>query len=275
MPTGHDPVMQTTARSGQAHPGPGLPEPALLELRQHTRLGVVGVWAAAALPMAALAWLVAPAIAEPAAGDVDWFRALALTMTAGLVWQGLLVAGLVLAEQQTLRWSVVRRALWLTRPTLADGRSPRWLWWLLLPLSLGFAAEQLVPSPPFPESRDLGSFLGSDTGRAFLEGSWGWFGVLVVMVVFNTVLGEELLFRGWLLPRMQQAFGRADWVANGVLFATYHLHMPWAIPAALLDTFWLSWASRRFRSAWFGIIVHSMQSVVILVLTALLVAGLG
>ena len=56
------------------------------------------------------------------------------------------------------------------------------------------------------------------------------------MCVFNTVLGEELLFRGYLLPRMAGVFGRYDWVANGVIFAAYHLHVRWAIPAALVDT---------------------------------------
>ena len=30
----------------------------------------------------------------------------------------------------------------------------------------------------------------------------GWFAVLVALVVFSTVLGEELLFRGLLLPRI-------------------------------------------------------------------------
>ena len=51
------------------------------------------------------------------------------------------------------------------------------------------------------------------------------------MFLFNTVLGEELLFRGFLLPRMNGAFGRGDWLANGVLFAAYHLHVPWAMPS--------------------------------------------
>jgi membrane protease YdiL (CAAX protease family) len=84
----------------------------------------------------------------------------------------------------------------------------------------------------------------------------------VALAVFNTVLGEELLFRGLLLPRMRGVFGRWDWVANGVLFALYHLHVPWAIPTALVDTVALAYPARRFRSAWLGIIVHSAQSVV-------------
>jgi membrane protease YdiL (CAAX protease family) len=104
-------------------------------------------------------------------------------------------------------------------------------------------------------------------------GSWGWFAVAVVMFLFNTVLGEELLFRGLLLPRMHGAFGDRDWVANGGLFAAYHLHVPWAIPTALLDTFILSYPTKRFRSARIGIAVHSAQSVVFTLLLVSLVVG--
>ena len=38
--------------------------------------------------------------------------------------------------------------------------------------------------------------------------------LILVMFLFNTVLGEELLFRGFFLPRMNGAFGRGDWAAN-------------------------------------------------------------
>ena len=90
------------------------------------------------------------------------------------------------------------------------------------------------------------------------------------MQVFNTVLGEELLFRGLLLPRMQGAFGRWDWAANGVLFAVYHLHVPWVIPQAFVDIC-VPWAAKRYRSALVGIAVHSVQSVFFTVLVLALV----
>jgi membrane protease YdiL (CAAX protease family) len=94
------------------------------------------------------------------------------------------------------------------------------------------------------------------------------------MGIFNTVLGEELLFRGYLLPRMNGAFGERDWAANGVLHATYHLHMPWHIPVALLDMFVMARPSKRHRSALIGIAVHSVQTVVITGLVlALVLAG--
>ena len=59
---------------------------------------------------------------------------------------------------------------------------------------------------------------------------------------------------------MNGQFGRWDWVANSVLFALYHLHVPWVVPQALLDTFILAYPSKRYRSALVGIIVHSAQS---------------
>jgi uncharacterized protein len=130
----------------------------------------------------------------------------------------------------------------------------------------------MVPAIPGPSGRDFGEILGSERGAAFFNGAWGWFALLVVSVVFNTMLGEELLFRGLLLPRMRAAFGRGDWVANGVLFTLYHLHQPWVIPATLVDGIFLeAYPTRRFQSAWMGIIAHSVQSVFVIAVVLVLV----
>ena len=53
------------------------------------------------------------------------------------------------------------------------------------------------------------------------------------------------------------------WLAKGVPFAGYHLHVPWVVPATLLDSFTLAYPAKRYRSAWMGIAVHSAQSVVL------------
>jgi membrane protease YdiL (CAAX protease family) len=246
-----------------------------VEIPQYTRRAILAVWAAAALPMAALAWLVAPVLKDRFAGDgnVPMFKALFLCLTAGLVWQFILVAVLVGREQRRLRWSTIREALWLRSPrSPRSGRVGGRLWLIVIPLTLAFGAEELLSGGiPTPANRDMGTFLDSEAGRHFLSGNWGWFGIVVLSVVVCTVLGEELLFRGFLLPRMNGAFGRGDWVANGVLFAGYHLHMPWAIPTTLLDTFILAYPSKRYRSAWIGIAVHSIQSVVITAIVLTLV----
>jgi CAAX protease family protein len=233
-------------------------------VRQYSLGQILGVWAAAALPMGVLAWIVAPWLRDQLGGDEPLAQALLICLTAGLIWQFLLVVILLRRELGTLEWSRVRDALWLRAPrSPKSGRVGGRLWWWLLPFIFISALEALIVIPG-PDIRDFADFADSDPGKEFFEGAWGWFAVVVVFAVFNTVLGEELLFRGLLLPRMQDAFGRGDWVANGVLFAAYHLHEPWVMPSTLLDIFALSYPSRRFQSAWMGIIVHSVQSVVVI-----------
>lgn len=242
-----------------------LPIPAALP--QLTLGGILAVWAAATVPMGLLVWVVAPLVADGIGGPGALARAMILALTAGLVWQFLLVLFLVRREQGTLRWPVVREALWLRSP-----RNPRTgrrggLMWLVVPvLAIGVAAREFVPQLPHPEDLDFFSFMGSAAGRDLLAGAWGWFTVLLVMALFNTVLGEELLFRGYLLPRMAGTFGRWDWVANGLVFAAYHVHRWWGLPGILLGTLLYAGPSKWCRSALVGIAVHSVQSVVLVVM---------
>jgi membrane protease YdiL (CAAX protease family) len=229
-----------------------------------SRRTVLKVWAAAALPMGLLAWVVAPLLAHAFSGPTALGRAVILTLTTGLIWQFVLVLIVVRREQGTLRWPVVKAALWLQAPrSPSGGRVGGRLWLVLVPCLLIFGAEEFIPEPGLVAGHDLPTFMESAAGTQLLSGNWTWFAAIAILVVFNTVLGEELLFRGLLLPRMR-AFGRADWVANGILFAVYHLHMPWAIPTVLVDTFALAYPSRRYRSALIGIAVHSAQTIVVL-----------
>jgi membrane protease YdiL (CAAX protease family) len=246
-----------------------------VEIPQLRIPGIFAVWAAAALPIAALAWLVAPALEDRFAGIgiVPMFKALIVCLTAGLVWQFVLVAILVGREQRTLRWSTVREALWLRSPRSPhSGRLGGRLWLIVIPLIVVVAAvNELIPTFWAPKNRVLATLVTSDAGKAFLDGAWGWYALLLAMFLFNTVLGEELLFRGYLLPRMNGAFGRGDWVANGLLFTVYHLHVPWVMPATLLESFLLAYPTKRYRSAWIGIAVHSAQSVFFALLILVLV----
>jgi membrane protease YdiL (CAAX protease family) len=259
--------LTTTARGEAAASSVEIPQ---LRIR-----GILAVWATAAFPMAVLAWLVAPMLADRFAGDGDvpMAKALIVSLAIGMVWQFVLVAILVGREQRTLRWPTVREALWLRSPrSPRSGRIGGRVWLVVIPLIVLFTASQeLLALVPSPANREFASLIESDAGKAFLDGAFGWYGLILVMFIFNTALGEELLFRGYLLPRMEGAFGHRDWVANGLLFAGYHLHVPWAIPGSLLDMFTLAYPTKRYRSAWIGIAVHSAQSVFLAVLLLTLV----
>ena len=242
-------------------------------IRQLSLLGVIGVWAAATVPMAVGAWVLAPLIAAGSTSPFALAQALIVVLTAGMVWQFVMVVALVFVEQRSLRWAVLRDALWLRAPqNPKTGKRGGRMWWAAPIFLVAFALEELLPFeiPPVA-GRDFGEFLGAPEGQAMLSGSLPWLLIIFAFFVFNTVLGEELLFRGYLLPRMSGVFGKRDWIANGVMFAVYHLHIPWVIPIALIDTFVFSLPSRRYRSAWIGIIAHSGQSLVLFPLVVLLV----
>ena len=235
-------------------------------MRQYSLAQILGVWAAAALPMAFLAWIAVPLLRDELGGDEPFVKALLICLPVGLIWQFVLVLILLRRELGGLEWPRVRDALWLRRPRdPKTGRVGGRVWWWALLFVLLAGLWQTVPGIEGPSPRDLGDFLDSDRGEDFFRGAWGWFAVVVVLQIFNTMLGEELLFRGLLLPRMQGVFGKRDWVANGLLFGVYHLHVPWAIPSSLVNgVFFYAYPTRRFESAWMGIIVHSAESVFIL-----------
>jgi CAAX protease family protein len=251
---------------------------------------ILAIWAAAAVPMAILGWVVAPALASGSPTGRQAFTIRVIALTVGLIWQFVLAMIIVYREEGDLRWATIRRRLWLNTPKDPKTGQPRarlWLW--LVPLLILIAVWELGLHAPldtlwvtvFPFFAEPAGFSGrelfaSPEAQAQLVGAWGVLALFAVNALFNTFLGEEFLLRGVLLPKMQGVFGKWDWLANGVLFGVYHLHQPWGIPGNIVSaTFLESYPARRFRSVWIAIIVHSAQSVYFLFLLLVLVLGLA
>jgi dienelactone hydrolase len=87
------------------------------EIPQYSLSKILLVWAAAAIPLGILGWLVAPALARDT--EKPGLERLAV-LTVGLVWQFLLVMILLYRETGHLRWSAVRQRLWLNTPRSLD-----------------------------------------------------------------------------------------------------------------------------------------------------------
>jgi len=271
--------------------GPASEAAAGADSGQYSPAQILAIWAAAAAPMALLGWVAAPLVGDEVdlgVGDENREAfARAGLLTLGLIWQFVLVLAIVFREEGNIRWATVRARCRLNAPRDPKSGQPRrklWLW--LIPLLVLAAFIQFLPLQalwgaafPFlgePDKYSFSEILDSDQRKEALEGAWQVVALFVVLGVFNTVLGEELLFRGILLPKMQGVFGRKDWLANGLLFGLYHLHQPWGMLTSLLDgPLCYAWPSRRFRSAWFGIIVHSGQTVFFIFLALGLVLGLA
>ena len=258
---------------------------------QYSLAGILGIWALAAIPMGVLSWIVFPAL-SPDFGS-DPLRAgvtRIVLLTCGLMWLFVLSVIIVRHEEGDLRWATVERRLRLNAPRdPRTGGTRRRLWlWIIPFLVASVVWDVAIKSYVDDLSASIFPFLAEPPGYGFdavfasqetlhrLVGAWWFFCLILVFLVFNSILGEEFLFRGVLLPRMEGVFGRWSWVANGVLFGVYHVHQPWGIlESAIGGVFFLAYPTWRLGSTWMGVIVHSAQSVFFAFLVLGVVLGLA
>ena len=102
--------------------------------------------------------------------------------------------------------------------------------------------------------------LGTGAAQVFpdvnLVGNWLF--VLIyfaIGLVFN-IFGEEIYYRGYLLPRMQGVFGRWSWAANGVLFTLKHVYQRWMYPGILVGGLCFAFAAGPLGSLPLAMVFH-------------------
>jgi membrane protease YdiL (CAAX protease family) len=238
--------------------------------------------------MGVLSWIALPLLASDS-DPLGFGVTRVVLLTLGLVWLFVLSMIIIRREEGDLRWATVKRRLRLNAPRLPATGEPRarlWLW--VVPFLVAVALVDIVLSTPLknawvsvfpflvePAGYSLDAIFGSQEILGRLEGAWWFFALFVVQAAFNTILGEEFLFRGVLLPKMEGVFGRGSWVANGVLFGLYHVHQPWGIPNSVVTGLLYTFPAYRFRSTWMAIILHSAQSVFFAFLVLGVVLGLA
>jgi uncharacterized protein len=254
---------------------------------QYALWQILGIWLAAGAPMWLLGWVAYPAMSV-GLPPVDAGLLRMKLLTVGLIWQFVLAMLILYREEGDIRLGTISRRFWLNHPVSAKtGEAKKSLWWWIVPLILlvafveiGFRSAlvnlwtAIFPFFAEPKGYDASALFAPELHAQWV-GAWGLLGLFYVLALFNTFLGEEFLFRGVLLPKMQGVFGKWDWVANGILFSFYHLHQPWGILATLPADLVMAYSGKRFRSNWFPIILHSGQAVFFLFLILGLVLGLG
>jgi membrane protease YdiL (CAAX protease family) len=79
--------------------------------------------------------------------------------------------------------------------------------------------------------------------------------LFVVGLVFN-IGGEELYYRGFLLPKMRGVFGKWDWVANGLGFWLKHYYQRWIYPSILAGCLGWAFLAGPLGSLWAASLFH-------------------
>lgn len=175
-------------------------------------------------------------------------------------------------EGRPWTWAGIRERFRLHRP---DRRT--WLWTAAL-VALAIALLPVFPAkawiqgllagvhlydPPAGYTQFMNGLTDGQTrifGRPFTWGLLIYF--TIGLFVFN-ILGEELWWRGYILPRQELAFGRWAWVPHGVLWTLFHAfyHYNLGILVSYLPiTLATAFVAQRTRNTWPGIVGHMVSN---------------
>lgn len=250
-----------TARGGARFDGPDADQVPQLGL---PAILLLFVWPAAWYSL--LIYGLRPLLLPHDGGTPTWYLLGVIALGGGAE----LAAGLVLLHHEggSLSWRWLRSRIRLTWPS-------GWKRWLValavfvaaysLSMAMGQVNRALASVPRFvpPEWWPNASNPNvTVTGAAdvfpdvHLAGNYGFVVLyLLIGLVFN-IFGEEIYYRGYLLPRMRGVFGRLDWVANGVLFTLKHVYQRWLYPGLLVGGLGFAFAAGPLGSLPLAMVYH-------------------
>lgn len=102
-----------------------------------------------------------------------------------------------------------------------------------------------------------GAFSVYDAAFGGLRGNWGVF-LLYLLLFFFNIAGEELWWRGAMLPRQEATLGGRAWLAHGLLWWAFHAFKWWDLLTILPVTLLISWLAQRTKNTTPAIVVHAL-----------------
>jgi membrane protease YdiL (CAAX protease family) len=177
---------------------------------------------------------------------------------------------------------------WRARLRLATLTPKQWLWCLglfiisflltglLIPTAKYLASIDFFAPPDFlPDilnptkaipGKTLTTFMGVPLSGAY----WVVF-VYFIFLTFLNILGEELWFRGYILPRQELTWGKRTWIYHGIFWCLFHTPIyPWTIVYLLPTTVAVSFAAQKFQNTWAGFIIHYLGNGILALLPILM-----
>jgi membrane protease YdiL (CAAX protease family) len=231
--------------------------------------------------MAVLAFVVTPALVPII--DLPPLIIYWIAVIVGLIWQFILSILVLKNDGHEINWATIKERMWYRKPlNPKTGKPSNWLFLWVIPFVLLSVILQIggvfpdVDKLIAPLIQNLPQNDLSKLATQEFKGAWWILGLYLLTMPFNYLLGEEFLYRGILLPKMNKVFGKWDWFANGVLFGFYHLHKPQLIlSTALLFGFVFAFPSRYFQSNWMAVIIHGLEGLLGLVMVLGIILGWG
>lgn len=108
-----------------------------------------------------------------------------------------------------------------------------------------------------------------------LEGNW--------LFLFSTILlhtymmfSEEIMWRGYILPRQEVKLGKWAWLVNGILWAyLVHAVMKWSFISFLPSMLITPFIAQKTKNTWVSLLIHGIPNTILWVIILIGVLGLS
>jgi membrane protease YdiL (CAAX protease family) len=205
--------------------------------------GLYGLYALPAAWWLAVMYLITPRLLPwitTTAKEINGWALNLITLSC-YVFEFLLALMILRREGQDFKWQTLKSRLnlrwgsWKTRGIFLL----IFLVAFFLTLPLMSASRQVagIAPPPewFPASqnplKEVGGLQDALPGVS-LPGNYGFL-LLFLFTGLMNVVGEDTLYRGVLIPKLQGLFGNYAWMAGGVLFSLKHVYVWWRMVEVL------------------------------------------
>jgi membrane protease YdiL (CAAX protease family) len=179
---------------------------------------------------------------------ISWF------IVGGLgLFLPLLITALLILRQEGHR---LNKQVWIERLRLIKMTGADWLWCIGALVVVGILSAAIIEvlkvfadevsfQPPFMTFEPL------TPGRYWILLIWLPYWLLNIM-------GEEILWRGALLPRQEIVFGKFTWLVHGFLWGVFHIGFGWQLLITVTPIlFILSYVVQRRKNSWIGVVIHA------------------
>ncbi|MBD3290665.1 CPBP family intramembrane metalloprotease [candidate division KSB1 bacterium] len=72
------------------------------------------------------------------------------------------------------------------------------------------------------------------------------------------IMGEEILWRGTILPGQELIFGKRAWIYHGFFWGIFHIAFGWQLLATLFPMLFIqSYIVQKRQNTWLGVLIHA------------------
>lgn len=178
------------------------------------------------------------------------------------------------SEGRPWKWKSI-----LSRFNYKPIKGKMWLWTILFVAidTLSYVVVYKLAFPivkrihdAFPTPEVVTSLMNNGETFAGFQvlGNWWLVGLFLLLFLLN-VVGEEILWRGYLWPRQELTHGKYTWIVHGLLWTSFHLFAPYNAIMVLPGALFMSYITQRYKNNTIFLLSHATLNAIPLIMLIL------